>query len=1240
MKLKKLTLMAIITFVAMLATSIFSAVYAATGSMYLGITMLRSENGYGYQALGKNVWKIVEVNSAGESADYNKTIYCLKGGPGFGSDIFGSGTPRHREYTRYFDMKDPSSIPAEYAKALPDTSSDTYKSLVWLLEHVYVRPKTNASEDEKKTAQEYKELLLANAGLTTDYLTDDDIDAVQQLAVWHFTNNDEYKVENTSPEGTFEFAINAIAGSDSNYNPMSDEINENGLERAEDCQTLYTYLVQEAEKNSNYTVTPAKAPYEVAKLTQTMKTVGSNYVIGPFKINKLSDTSATLTATFKNGDTEIHPTLQDASGKPIASIEETIGKEFYIVLPTTTNIEKITFSISGSYFNTSIQYWAVENAPENEQPVALIERVKTPYSSSTEFIPNDKPFDLALRKFIISINGEAPEVNREPQIDSDTLEDLRNGTTTTAEKVHPKNALVVKTGDKVIYKIRVYNEGKQDAYVKEITDYLPEGLEFIPTTESTINSNNGWKLEADGKTVTTDKLSGTLLKAFDGTNLQYLDVEIECKVVATVQNNDTLLKNIAEITEATDGEGNPATDRDSTPDNVDKDNYGTTNQEDDDDFEQLVILGQYFDLSLRKFITAVNDEELVDDNGKYIREPQVDVTPLLNGSATSSQETTAIYNHSKIPVGVAVGDEVVYTLRIYNEGQISGYANEVVDHLPPYLEFVNDEFNASYGWTISGDGRTVTTTITSPDTEYSASRDTIYAERKQGNDKVIIDAFDGKTLDYIDIKIKCKVKDTGLAEKITNIAEITEATDGEGNPATDRDSTPDNVTLPSDEKLPGYKDDEINSGDEYIPGQEDDDDFEKVIVQKFDLALRKFITAVNDTEITNRVPVFSMTSDKEFTYTHPKDPVEVANNDIVTYTLRIYNEGNQAGYAEEVKDDLPEGLEYLPNNDLNKEYRWKMYKADGTETNNVAEATTIKTDYLSKAQEEETGRNNLIKAFDTDTMTQPDYKEVKIAFKVTEPNTSDRILINTAEISDDADENGDEVEDIDSTPNNDKDGEDDIDIEKVKVKYFDLALKKIISETIVTVDGKTTTTKTGHTFEQEPEPVVKVELNSNKVKNATIKFKFKIRVTNEGEIEGYVKEIKDYIPEGLKFVASDNEGWKLSSDGKTVTTDQLKDTLLKPGESATVEIVFRWINGQDNLGLKTNVAEISKDYNDHGSPDIDSTPDNQKEGEDDIDDASVILSVQTGGPVTYVAITGSVLAILAGGIVLIKRFVI
>ena len=1443
--LKKVTMLLISILVATCFGLVFTTTSkAATGSRYLTIKQLRA-SGYGYKALEKNIWKICESNSSGTVTNYDHTIYCVKGGAGFGSSAFGSGTPTVREYTRYFDLKNKSSIPSSYANLIPVFSNGNYSKLVKLLENIYIAPKANATTEERQTASEYRDLLLKKAGLEDSSITDDDIDAVQQLAVWHFTNpGDAYDV---GEAGTFEFWINAVAGSDSNYNALSDENGagaENGFPRSEDCNTLYEYLINLADnEGQEYTPTPSTAPYTLAKTTIKQKTVGDNYIIGPFKINKTSDTTGTLNATIKNGNTIITPKLQDIDDEEIASLEDSVGYDFYIVLPKTTNIENISLEISGSYFDTSLTYWSTENTDGKDQPVVEVKRTKTTYSDSAKFTPEvEKKFDLALRKFIVSINGVAPSVSREPQISNntlkdladgkittavkthpktalevkkgdkviytirvynegevdgyvteitdylpdglklaenstvntnngwkstdgkkittdklkgtklaafnkqtlelkyldvqiecevtaespaigkttlkniaeitganggkdvdstpdnvnkdnygstsqeddddfedlvlkgekfdlalrkfitsinnvaptvsrepkisaDTLKDLADGKITTAVKVHPKNALEVSTGDKVVYTIRVYNEGKADGYVKEITDYLPEGLKFVEN--STINTENGWKNPSgDGKTITTDKLTGTLLKGFDGQNLQYLDVQIECEVIATISSKDNVLKNIAEITKHADKDGNETVkDEDSTPDNVKRDDYGTTSQEDDDDFEQLIIPGKYFDLALRKFISAVGDNELVDENGNYTRAPKVDVTPLLNG------KTTAIYNHSKKAVNVNVGDIVTYTIRVYNEGEIDGYVKEITDHLPQYLEFVNDEFNAQYGWKVSNDGRTVTTDITSPDTEYSASRDTLYKDRAgniqtftQEHEKnyTLLKAFykNSTTLDYIDVKIRCKVKDTIIAEKITNIADITKQSDKNGNNITDRDSTPGNVTLPTDELLPEYKDDEINRGDEYIPGQEDDDDFEKVIVQKFDLALRKFITGVNDKEVSGRVPSFSMDENGKMTYTHPKTPVDVVNGDTVIYTLRIYNEGNQAGYANEVKDNIPDGLVYLPDNELNKTYRWKMYDKDGNETTNANEAKTIKTDYLSYEQEQAENRDNLIKAFDKGTMTQPDYRDVKVAFKVTEPNTSDRILINTAEISDDRDEKGNTVDDIDSTPDNNKDGEDDQDIEKVKVKYFDLALEKIITEYSIKLNGKTTTTKTGHKFGVQPEPVVKVETLKNTRKNAVIKFKYQIKVTNEGEIEGYADEIKDYIPDGLKFVQEDNPKWKLSEDGKTVTTDQLKNRLLKPGESAIVEITFQWINGDNNLGLKQNWAEISKDRNDSNTPDIDSTPDNFKKGEDDIDDASVILSVVTGVGENYILITGAVLAIIAGGLVLIKKFVI
>ena len=77
------------------------------------------------------------------------------------------------------------------------------------------------------------------------------------------------------------------------------------------------------------------------------------------------------------------------------------------------------------------------------------------------------------------------------------------------------------------------------------------------------------------------------------------------------------------------------------------------------------------------------------------------------------------------------------------------------------------------------------------------------------------------------------------------------------------------------------------------------------------------------------------------------------------------------------------------------------------------------------------------------------------------------------------------------------------------------------------------------------------------------------------------------------------------------------------------------------MGLKTNIAEISKDDNEYDSDDIDSTPDNKEEGEDDIDEALVMLSISTGGESkVYIALSGIILVTIAVGIVLIKKFVI
>lgn len=147
-------------------------------------------------------------------------------------------------------------------------------------------------------------------------------------------------------------------------------------------------------------------------------------------------------------------------------------------------------------------------------------------------------------------------------------------------------------------------------------------------------------------------------------------------------------------------------------------------------------------------------------------------------------------------------------------------------------------------------------------------------------------------------------------------------------------------------------------------------------------------------------------------------------------------------------DDIPEGLKFLPENETNTKYRWKMYKEiteneeikeedkgkvikrgqkQYIEVENEEDADVIVTDYLSKEQEKNE-EDNLLHAFQPSediSETNPEYKDVLVAFEVVEPNTSDKIIVNSAQISEDSDANGDSVDDIDSKPGEWNEGEDD-----------------------------------------------------------------------------------------------------------------------------------------------------------------------------------------------------------------------
>ena len=1252
-KLKVFIILAGILLAGILMTS--SKIYAADSSanpMYLGLynnSNARKTGFYDYLDASKArrpAIKIVKYENAQGlgNVDYLTQIYCLRHGIGFGSE---GSTAAIVPYTQHFDMKQPETIGSEYKEAIGITAGVTpnYNKIMWILSNV-----ANPNDPESINA------LFTAAGINVnDFKGDkaqmtqeemvDILEAAQQMAIWYYTN----PTGDYHPSGTKEsLRVGATNQNNSKSPVVSKYYND---EITYPLNELYRYLITKSEEavNGGYTYQTSAATINFNKDNATYVEEGANYKFGPYNLTYTNNPGINVNI---EADVQLGNNIRIVNAQgveyPGNTVSEKIlnanGADFYAVVPKSTNVKTFKIAVSANYQTTDITYWSTSaNIAQRNQPVVIVQKAPKAFNDEKIIQVREIPkeFDLALRKFITGIRsatGVAKQVeSREPVITAQALDDLATGRTefkTTAVKTHTKNPLQVETGDIVTYTIRVYNEGDIDGYVREISDYLPAGLEL--TENSKINQANAWT--KDGKTLKSQFHAKDLIKAFDKNTktLSYVDFQVECTVLNTANLTAKDLTNVAEITSQEPREGVQVRDRDSIPKNLTKEqitnyNPGTSERgkgyEDDDDYEPLKPVEKEFDLALRKFITAVNGTEITS------RIPDVDVTPLVNKT-----DTTAIYRHSKEPVKIKLSDIVTYTIRVYNEGDIDGYADEIVDHLPEYLEYIDNDFNKQYGWQLDSSdntGRTIKTKYLS----------------EQTNKANIIKKFDGKTLDYKELKIQTRIKSGVKPTKyLTDIAEITESHNEFKIP--DRDNYKKVVLPKTSDEFSEYRGHNSNKKDlsdkrYYYKGQEDDDDFEKVVVEgEFDLALRKFITKVNEEAITNRIPQVDTSkfgtigADGKpvttMTYNHTKEPLLVNTTDIVTYTIRVYNEGEVNGYASEVKDDIPEGLEFLPENATNKEYRWQLLDKDGKVTTNIKEAVSIVTDYLSKEQEKTSG-SNLLKAYDKAKMETPDYKDVKIAFKVTEPQISDRILINKAQISKHHDEFGKEVKDRDSTPNKWNEGEDDQDIEKVRVRYFDLSLRKWVTQVIVIEDGKQKVKDTGHYAEQDPEPVVKVEVNKKRLKNTVVKFRYSIRVKNEGEIEGYAKEISDYIPSGLKFNKADNPDWT-EKNGKIVTT-KLKDTLLKPGETAEVTVLLTWINGEENMKVMTNTAEISEDYNKYHTPDRDSTPNNRKKGEDDQDDAPVTVTTVSGSAPVYIGIATAGIAIIAIGGILVKRYV-
>mgnify|MGYP004623896029 CR=1 FL=1 len=206
-----------------------------------------------------------------------------------------------------------------------------------------------------------------------------------------------------------------------------------------------------------------------------------------------------------------------------------------------------------------------------------------------------------------------------------------------------------------------------------------------------------------------------------------------------------------------------------------------------------------------------------------------------------------------------------------------------------------------------------------------------------------------------------------------------------------------------------------------------------------------------------------------------------------------------------------------------------------------------------------------------------------------------------------------------------------IDIGLIKNGVFDLKLEKSINKVIVQNNKKTKTYEIGN----KKSKTSKIEIDRKTVNSTNIVVEYQISVTNEGEVAGYAQEIIDYKPKELEFNSELNSDWYLINDNLMNTS--LAEKIIEPGETVSLSLVLTKKLTENDFKTITNIAEISEDYNEKLIYDIDSTPGNKVENEDDMSSVSLIIAVSTGIAIAYTTTVIIMMIIIVLGIYLIKK---
>ena len=184
---------------------------------------------------------------------------------------------------------------------------------------------------------------------------------------------------------------------------------------------------------------------------------------------------------------------------------------------------------------------------------------------------------------------------------------------------------------------------------------------------------------------------------------------------------------------------------------------------------------------------------------------------------------------------------------------------------------------------------------------------------------------------------------------------------------------------------------------------------------------------------------------------------------------------------------------------------------------------------------------------------------------------------------------------------------------------FDMSINKAITK--VTVNNNAGT----KVYDFDSVNMAKIEIKDKNLKGSLIIIEYEIAITNTGELNGYIKQIIDTIPEGTTFSSELNQDWYYDEANGIIYSNSIANQELEPGETAIVKLVLTKEMQDDKIETIVNTTNIGETSNEYLVDD--------SESENNTSEASLIVSIQTGGVQSYIWLVITVIAIIGTGTV-------